>query len=259
MKFLALRIDDIGASTKEFEVYSNKLRGVGNFLFLKYLPYFRSWGVYREMSVRDWDGLFNFLRVKSLGLTIAVTASWVEKNGKMTPFPKKFPEQAKILKEAMKKGLCEIANHGLTHCLAGKHLPRLFSSNRQFHREFYPYLPEDIHREHIIRSQAILQDYFQEDIVTFTPPGNLWSQTTEKLCAEHGLKIISSERNEKNEYRNGLFFPSCENTIAFHDRDIVLNSLKFMETIINRNPDVSFVNIKEMAKNLNNSLKTNVN
>ena len=40
MEKIVLRMDDVGASTKHFEVYSKKI--FGNFLFLKYLPYFRA-------------------------------------------------------------------------------------------------------------------------------------------------------------------------------------------------------------------------
>ena len=48
MNKIALRIDDIGASTKKFEVYS-KLP-FGNFLFLKYLYPFKAWAPYDEIN-----------------------------------------------------------------------------------------------------------------------------------------------------------------------------------------------------------------
>ena len=53
MNKFALRIDDIGSSTKKFEVYSKKK--LGNFLFLKYLKGFKAWGTSREMSVEEWN------------------------------------------------------------------------------------------------------------------------------------------------------------------------------------------------------------
>ena len=67
----------------------------------------------------------------------------------------------------MQDGIIEIANHGLTHCVLIENLfyPRPFSSNRKFHREFWKWLSPEIHKEHIYRSQEILSNYFNEDIV----------------------------------------------------------------------------------------------
>ena len=52
-----------------------------------------------------------------------------EKNN-LVPFPEKFPEEAEAIKKGLDKGVIDIALHGLTHCVVGKHLPRFFSSNR---------------------------------------------------------------------------------------------------------------------------------
>ena len=56
----------------------------------------------------------------------------------------------------------EIANHGYTHCLMedGLFRPRLFSGNRPYHREFYDWLPEEVHREHLRAAQDILGSWF---------------------------------------------------------------------------------------------------
>lgn len=250
IKFLALRIDDIGASSKKYEVYSDVFRGIGNILFLKYLPPFKRWGPYREMTAGELDSLFIFLKKNRMKITAAVTATWVEKDGKMTPFPKKFPQQATILKEALKEGVCEIANHGLTHCYIGKHLPRLFTSNRKYHREFYPYLSGNIHREHLSLSQEILENYFQDKIITLVPPGNLLSESAKEFCANVGLKIISASCNEVNEYKDGIFFLSREDTIAFHDRDIVLSGLGFLQRILDENPGTVFLTVRDKVKKL---------
>ena len=57
---LALRLDDVGASTKRYEVYSKCRFGIGryaisgNWLFLKYLPGIKAWGPYRELSAKEW-------------------------------------------------------------------------------------------------------------------------------------------------------------------------------------------------------------
>jgi len=126
-----LRIDDIGASTKRYEVYSKKM--FGNFLFLKYLPGFKAWGPYDEMDDAQWQKVLDLLIKYSAKLTVGITASWVDRDGDLVPFPEKFPVQAGVIKQGWKEGLLEIASHGLTHCVLGKHLPRFFSSNRKYH------------------------------------------------------------------------------------------------------------------------------
>ena len=124
MSRIALRMDDVGASTKHFEVYSKKM--FGNFLFLKYLSFFRAWGVYEEISSEMWQEIFQTLEENDAKLTIGVTATWVERDGTLVPFPEKFPLQADLLKAAEEDGIIEIANHGLTHCVVGNHLPKPF-------------------------------------------------------------------------------------------------------------------------------------
>jgi len=78
VKKTCLRIDDIGASTKIYEVYS-KIR-FANILFLKYLESFKAWGPYQEMSIDQWLLIFDLLRENKAKLTVGVTASWVEKD-----------------------------------------------------------------------------------------------------------------------------------------------------------------------------------
>ena len=126
---IALRMDDVGASTKEFEVYSKK--PFGNLLFLKRLSYFKAWGPYREIHENEWLQIFELLSKFKSKLTVGITAAWVERNGEINPFNKKFSKNLRVLKEGVEDDLLEIANHGLTHCIEGKHLPRYFSSNRQ--------------------------------------------------------------------------------------------------------------------------------
>jgi peptidoglycan/xylan/chitin deacetylase (PgdA/CDA1 family) len=255
MKFLALRIDDIGASSKAFEVYSNKLRGCANFLFLKSLPFLKNWGPYRELSVTEWDAILRIIRENGINLTVAITAVWVEEDGKLVPFPDKFPQQASLLKEASRAGLCEIANHGLTHCLEGKHMPRLFTSNRKFHREFYPERAESEVKEHLRLSQDILQNYFQQKIVTLVPPGSVWSEVTERLCPEFGLKIISCGGIGETRNQNGVFLLGEKDTIAFHDRDLVLKGIGFLSSLIKEYLNTELISVKEAVNRIRCSKK----
>lgn len=230
-KKIAFRMDDVGASTKQFEVYSKTQ--LGNILFLKYYPPFKAWGPYEEITPVQWKEIIDFLDKTNSQMTVAVTAAWVEKNGDLTPFPKKFPKQAAILKKALQSGLIEIANHGLTHCVIGKHLPRLFTSNRKYHREFYDFLSEEEIKYHLKKSQKILEDYFETKIVTFVPPGNVWTDFTWDYAQKLGLKILSAKEND---------------VFAFHDRDIVLNGIKWLEEKIQYHNNCGFkiVSVKDL-------------
>jgi peptidoglycan/xylan/chitin deacetylase (PgdA/CDA1 family) len=236
MKTIALRIDDIGASTKRFEVYSKKR--YGNFLFLKYVKNFKAWGPYREMSVDEWNKVFSILRQFGAKLTVGVTAAWVERNGKLTYFPEKFPEEAMILKNGLNEGLIEIANHGLTHCVVGKHLPKLFTSNRYYHREFWVWIPRNIHFENVKRSQEILQDYFDVAVTTMIPPGNVFSDNTVQAAKKYGIKRINYRRMKKSMLKEIILSLDSkitseknlplENIIRFHDREIVTEGVDWL-------------------------------
>ncbi|MBI4253675.1 MAG: polysaccharide deacetylase family protein, partial [Candidatus Rokubacteria bacterium] len=141
---VALRLDDVGAASKRHEVYGLTRVRVGtlvvpfpgNFLFLKYLPPIKRWGPYRELSAPEWEGVLAALETAHARMTVAVTAGWVESDGGVTPFPRKFPAAAGVIREGVRRGLLEIANHGYTHCVLRDRLfrPRLFAGNREFHR-----------------------------------------------------------------------------------------------------------------------------
>ena len=176
---IVLRLDDVGACSKRYEIYSRIRKSLGplgvpgDWLFLKYLPGLRAWGPYPEITADGWREVFDLVERHNALLTLGVTATWAEGEHKLIPFPEKFPQAAAVLKEACHRGLVEIANHGLTHCIVkgDAFKPRLFSGNRMYHREFSPMVPDDVQYEHLRRSQDILQSYFETEIVTFIPPG----------------------------------------------------------------------------------------
>lgn len=231
MKKIAFRLDDVGASSKEFLIYSKMF--IGNFLFLKYHWPFKAWAPYAEINVNLWQKIINLFRKNNAKITIGITASWVERDGQLTPFPEKFPKQAAILKKAVKEEIIEIANHGLTHCVVEKHRPRLFLSNRNFHREFWPWIPKKIHNTHLRQSQKILEDYFGVKVITFIPPGNVWTKDTVKYAQEYGIKYISVRE---------------KNVFAFHDRDLILHGTKWLEEKIKeyQNKNYKIVQIKDL-------------
>ena len=243
MQRKCLRIDDIGASTKQFEVFSKKF--LGNFLFLKYTEFFKAWAPYDEMDDAQWQLVLDLLVKYSAKLTVGITASWVERDGNLVPFPEKFTAQANILKQGWKEGLLEIANHGLTHCVVGKHLPRLFSSNRKYHREFWDWVPREIHFEHLEKSQAIFQEWLGERPTTLIPPGNVYSVDTLEAAEKNGITRINSYIDHGVD--SGVQILSIDNIDAFHDRELVLNGLDWFKNKLESNGnDASYCLIKEL-------------
>jgi len=216
-----LRIDDIGASSKLYNQYSwFKLANIGP---LKRFWPFKSWGPYKELTVDDWEQLIPLFKKLEIRPIIAITACWVEKDGTLTPFSKKFPEIAACLKNAAQNGFITIANHGLTHCVLGHHYARFWGANRVFHREFWPWLPAEIHQTHIQRSQEILETYFGP-ITIFVPPGNVWSIKTYQALRSTSIKTIIANRympDSTAPLSDIEYVDDRNNFIVLHDRDII--------------------------------------
>lgn len=247
MSTICLRIDDIGASSKRFEIYSKRWRGLGNTLFLKYLPGFRAWGPYREMTADDWEAVYRILRHRGAKLTVAVTGAWVERDATLVPFPEKFPEEAAKLKEGLQAGLLEIANHGLTHCVLQdfRFRPKAFGSNRKDHREFWEWLPEATHLDHLRRSQDILQGYFQDTVTTLVPPGNVFCDATLRAASRVGIERVNC--NTPGRAYPGLEIIGNDRVFAFHDRELVLFGARWLEEKLIAMPvDARFVFAREL-------------
>lgn len=238
--YKAFRIDDIGASSKLWEVYGLtriRLGGFripfpGNWLFLKYIRPFRQWGPYPELSCAIWKDIIRILDSRKSCATVAITAGWVEYDGGITPFPKKYPGQAAVIKEAVKSGILEVANHGLTHCVTdnGAFLPRPFSSNRNSHREFWSHLAWEKHAAHIARAQDILESFFATDIVTFVPPGNVFPLSRINELSRFGFLYYSSKGKERSE--NGVICVGEEHVSAIHDKDIHDRGVMWFERLM---------------------------
>lgn len=235
MNSAILRIDDIGASSKYYEQYGRiVIKGQRlpmpfvNIGPIKRQRFFRGWGPYREMRSKEWHLVYQLLTKYKARLTVCVTASWVEINGSLTPFTKKFPEEAGILKKGLLDGHIEIGNHGLTHCVVGHHLPRFWSGNRAMHREFWPSFPDSLHDSHLKQSQDILQNFFGA-VTTFTPPGNQWTDATEQAAVKRGLKVISAQFPDRHHV---MKWANQHPVYAFHDREIVLYGVEWFENLL---------------------------
>lgn len=250
---IALRLDDVGASSKKYEVYSNRswrvgpLRVSGNWLFLKYLSNWKSAGPYREMHANEWYEVFDILTAASARMTVAITAAWADRADRVTPFPDRFPDEACALKEGVAHGLIEVANHGLTHCVldGNRFHPRWMSSNREFHREFWDWVPLTVQEDHIRRSQQILQDYFGVPVVTFVPPGNVFTGGTLAIAERYGLRYVSCQTTPAQV--GAVTVLGNEDVAAFHDRDLVLHGVAWLRRLLDRHSGARFCAVADLA------------
>jgi peptidoglycan/xylan/chitin deacetylase (PgdA/CDA1 family) len=260
MDAVALRLDDVGAASKQHEVYGVTrialgpvaLPFPGNLLFLKYLPPIKRWGPYPELTAAEWEAMLTALADAGARLTVAVTAGWVERDGRVVPFPTKFPEQARALRDGVEGKLVEIANHGYTHCLTedGLFRPRLFSGNRPYHREFYDWLPEEVHLEHLRAAQDILGSWFGVAIETFVPPGNVLSAKTVIAAASVGIRFISRLGGAPagDAAGTGIVFVDDARVVAFHDRDVVRHGIGYLRGQLASRREARFVTVSEIGR-----------
>ncbi len=252
---VALRLDDVGAASKAHEVYGvTRIRigrvavpFPGNLLFLKYVPPIKRWGPYPEMSPALWESVLARLAGAGARLTVGVTAGWVERDGRVSPFPAKFPDQARVLRQGLERGLLEIANHGYTHCLLqdGLYRPRLFSGNRPYHREFYDWLPERVHREHLRAAQDILGAWLGAAPETLVPPGSVLSSKTVAAAEAEGIRYISCATRPAA--TSDVIFVDDARVVAFHDRDIVRGGAGHLERLLASRPGAAFVTVRELG------------
>lgn len=230
-----IRIDDIGAAAK---LYAKHIKPRIN-LFGKRIPLprflnigllrtsklLRGWAKYEELEPEEWDKILNIFQDYSQIPIIAITACWVESGSKMIPFPDKFPREAEFLKSKLKEKHIIIANHGLTHCVLGKQNPGIFGSNQTYWREFHLYLDSSIHEGHILKSQQILEGYFEEAVTCFVPPGNVWCKATYEALKKTNIKTVISNRymSDYDAEMDGIKYVDDKYGILnIHDRELKL-------------------------------------
>lgn len=257
---VALRLDDVGAASKRHEVYGVtrlplgrwSLPFPGNFLFLKYMPPIKRWGPYPELTAAQWEAILAELEATGARMTVGVTAGWVEGDGRIVPFPVKFPDAAAVIRRGVDRGLLEVANHGYTHCVLQEGLfrSRPFSGNRRYHREFHDWLPEAVHHEHVTRAQGILQEFLGAPVVTFVPPGNVFSAATLAAAAAAGLRYVSCLGPGRWGAVEGLTFVDDAGVVALHDRDIVRGGLRAFRELLHQRRDGPLVTVREIGERL---------
>jgi len=233
---LALRIDDIGASSK-YHLYYTK-RWYSNFGPLRDRRLFGHWAPYREMTAADWLQLYKILERFRSKLTVGITACWVEDDGSLVPFPEKFPDEAAAIGEGLAKGLIEVANHGLTHCVLEDRQyrrRRWYGTNRPFHREFWDWVGADVQLDHLRRAQDILTGYFKTPVTTFVPPGNVYSMQTLEACRQVGIRTLNCERPKLHDGTSPKVIGD-DNVLPFHDRELVVFGTSWLESKLRKLP-----------------------
>lgn len=232
-------MDDVGASSKRFEVYARplplpgRMSLLGNVLFLKYLPPLRAWGPYREMTADEWERVLELLVRRDARLTVGITAAWVTRESELIPFPERFPAQAAVISRGVREGRLEVADHGLTHCVVEgrRFLPNAFRGNRSAHREFWDWIPAETQRAHLARAQSILEGWLGRRVVTFVPPGNVFGDATIAAARDAGLRVLSCSTARAS--ADGMaIVPDTAGVRPFHDRDIVLHGVAWLERLI---------------------------
>ena len=256
---LALRLDDVGAASKQHEVYGLtrvplgplRVPFPGNLLFLKRVPGIKRWGPYAELSARQWEAILAELERVGARMTVGITAGWVELDGRVVPFPQRFCDAAAAIRRGVERGLLEVANHGYTHCVLQdrRFRPRLFSGNREFHREFHDWLPASTHREHVVRAQDILQEFFGLRVVTFVPPGNVFSRATLDAAAAAGIRYVSCLDPGRFGPVAGLTWVADGDVVPLHDRDVVLGGLDALRRVL-QSRATTFVTVREAGERL---------
>jgi peptidoglycan/xylan/chitin deacetylase (PgdA/CDA1 family) len=257
---VALRLDDVGAASKRYEVYGLTripfgrltVPFPGNFLFLKYLPPIKRWAPYRELTALEWETMLLELERAHARMTVGITAGWVEADGRVVPFPLKFPDAAAVIREGVRRDILEVANHGYTHCVIidGLFRPRLFSGNRHYHREFHEWLPEETHHEHVTRAQDILEEFFGRRVVTLVPPGNVFSRATLGAALRAGIRYVSCLEAARVGPVEGLTFVRDEEVVSIHDRDLVRGGTALLRALLQHSCGAPFVTVREVGERL---------
>src|SRR3990167_6135244 len=90
-----LRLDDLGASSKQYERWSR--HRWANVWPLHDRRLFGAWGPYRELAPWQMEIIFSACARARRVLTVAITANWVEADGTLLPYAEKFPDQARVV------------------------------------------------------------------------------------------------------------------------------------------------------------------
>jgi hypothetical protein len=222
-----IRIDDIGASTKQFERHSTKFKGLINVGPLKNRQFFGDWGPYDEITPSILGEFIRFVKSDQFSnpvVILGITASYVNYDGSLITFDKYAPNLYKYILELEAMGNVVIGCHGLTHCVLKnkKFRPKFWGSNRIYHREFHDWLPRETLSNHLYMATSILRSIFK-DVSVIIPPGNLLNQYTLDVAENLDYKFLSTEDNVINSLNLSKIQPIKNDTcLRIHDRELAI-------------------------------------
>lgn len=157
-----IRIDDLGASSKRYERWSHHTWA--NVWPLYNRQFFGAWGPYRELTADELDQIFKVVAHASKTITVAITAYWVKRNGSLMAYHRRFPAQAAMVAYWARRGVVEVAAHGMTHCVPGFHRHRWIGNNRYWHRDRHPWRAE---------AKRSIESWLDLPVTRFVEPGQI--------------------------------------------------------------------------------------
>ena len=165
-----IRIDDLGASSKVYERWSHKRWA--NVHPLHHRRLFGVWGPYRELKPDELEHIFSVVANAHRTICVALTAYWVKRNGSLMSYNRKFPGQAAVVALYARRGVVEVAAHGMTHCVPGHHLHRWVGNNRYWHRDRAPWRDE---------AKRSIESWLELPVTRFVEPGQIYKQPGEVI------------------------------------------------------------------------------
>jgi len=195
--YIAFRYDDFSADGKGHRA-TNQLRN-------------QIW-----QAEQNVDALF---AKYSMPYTIAIVPS-VENNSSNYTWaagavfsPEEDPEKVEFIRNAIRAGRVEVAQHGFSHTnhAGPNHRPGEFRE-----RDYESQLRDIKHGREIL-----LQACGLTDITTFVPPWNGWTEDTAKALKEAGFKVLSADRYYYYKSAKGLIHIPF--TAVLHDIEGMLD------------------------------------
>ena len=96
----------------------------------------------------------------------------------------------------------------------------------------------------IKKSQEILQGFFEIDVVTLIPPGNVYCNFTIEAAKKYGIKYINCQT--PSQVIDKVAILSNDNVYAFHDKEIVQEGLNWFEGVLKKYQSYQHVFVKEL-------------
>ena len=93
-----------------------------------------------------------------------------------------------------------------------------------------------------------MQECFGVEIVTFVPPGNVFTEGTLDAAARCGLHYVTCQTSPK--IYDSILVIGNEHVMPFHDREIVLEGVSWLQTQLDQHEDSQFCWVKELGEHL---------